>query len=169
MTNEQMQNLLKILMANYRNYYKDYSQQDITIVKNTWMLLLKGFDYESVYNAILQHIADGNPFPPNAGDVINRLTKRTVSKDEAYNSFEHVIHLIGKYGSWNYTKALSEMSQVEKQIMTKSYYDQLCNSENLDVPRSQYRDYYMAVAEKHQKEPEKIEGREVKKLTWEEL
>jgi hypothetical protein len=55
MTNEQMQNLLKILMANYRNYYKDYSQQDITIVKNTWMLLLKGFDYESVYNAILQH------------------------------------------------------------------------------------------------------------------
>lgn len=169
MTNEQTQTLLKVLMANYRNQYNNHSSQDITILKNTWQLLLGKYEYESVYNAVMNYIADGNEFPPTVGQILNKLVKRTVSKDEAYTSFDHIIYLIGRYGSWNYPQALSEMSNIEKKIMTKSYYDQLCMSENLDVARSQYRDYYLSLAERHDKETKELEGSPVKKLTLEEL
>lgn len=169
MTNDQTQNLLKIIMANYRNQFNSHSQQDITILKNTWQLLLGNLDYDVVYNAVMQHIADGEQYPPIAGTILSKLTKRSVGKDEAYNSFEHVIYLIGKYGSWNYKAAHNEMSQIEQQIMTPSYYNQLCNSESLDVPRSQYRDYYMAVGEKQLTTNKELTGEENKKLTWDKL
>jgi hypothetical protein len=169
MTNDQTQTLLKILMANYRNQYNSHSSQDITILKNTWQFLLGGQDYEQVYNTVMQYIADGNEFPPTPGQILNRLVKRTVGKDEAYTSFDHIIYLIGRYGSWNYPKALEEMSSIEKKIMTKAYYNQLCMSENLDVARSQYRDYYLSLAERHQNDTKKLTGSEVKKLTLEEL
>ena len=169
MTNKDMENILTIVMSNYRNFFKDHSAENLLILKNTWQYILGHLEYEQVYSAVMQHIADGKQFVPIAGEILNRATRRVVTKDEAYNSFEHIIHLIGKYGSWNYPKAVEEMSNIEKKIMTKSYYDQLCNSENLDVPRSQYRDYYMAVAENNQKEKQQIEGQQTKKLTWEDL
>lgn len=169
MTTKQTQDLLSIVIANYRNQFNHHSPTDITLLKNTWQVILGNLEYEVVYNAVMKHIANGEQYPPIPGMILNQLTKRSVTKDEAYNSFEHIIYLIGKYGSWDYKAAHDEMSKIEKQIMTPSYYSQLCNSENLDVPRSQYRDYYMAVAEKHQSDAKELPGQEKKKLTWEEL
>jgi len=169
MTNNEMENILTIVISNYRNMFKDHNSENFVFLKNTWQYLLGHLEYQQVYNGVMQHIADGNEFPPNAGQILNKLVKRTVSKDEAYTSFDHIIYLIGRYGSWNYPKALEEMSNIEKKIMTKSYYDQLCMSENLDVARSQYRDYYLSLAERHEKETKELTGSPVKKLTLEEL
>ena len=143
MVKQDMLKLSEAISAVYPMFKKDRTPEQMKILMQLWFDILQDIEFEYVISAFRSYMMLGNQFPPTVSDLLNQITAET-TQDEAYSSFDRIIKLIQQYGVYNYKNAYEQMNDIEKQIVTETYFMQLglSDQKSINTMRSQYRDFY---------------------------
>lgn len=132
-------NILKTIKANYANFNILDSKETVMI----WFEFLKDIPEADLKRAVAIYIAT-EKYPPTIADIrklaINKIPKKDWS--EAWGIILKAISKFGYYGveeAYNYIKSQDELAY----IITKRFnFSRICESENLDVERANFRMSY---------------------------
>lgn len=118
------EDFIKTLTGAAKLYGKELDTETIMM----WLSFFKNDTTEEFKNAISHHIKTSSKFPTIADIKKLIASKKTSDIPKAEDEWNRVIDLVHKYGSYAISKALSEMSDYTRYIVSHIGYIRICNA-----------------------------------------
>jgi hypothetical protein len=115
---------------------------ELEIMRETWLRHFSNVDYNTMLGLLDDYMATSTGFPPQVGHI-NKILYEKTHEDvgSAEESFEKIFALVSRCGTdeYGYNKALDYFNDIERKVLTKSYWKELGLDES---PRSVIKGQY---------------------------
>lgn len=147
MDKKQTTTLLMLLNTLYPKYeIKDPSKLDMAI--NVWCDMLGHEPYDLVLAAV-KKLAYESQYPPTIADISKRIAEiKNPDVTTDAEAWGEVLKAISNHGVYDIEKALDSMSEFTRKVVNTIGFKEICQSENQDTLRAQFRMAYNSMAQR---------------------
>lgn len=132
-----------------------YSKENILANENAmklWYDLLKDIPYDVAQEVVKEWISTQR-WSPTVADIRELAAKRTNPElPEWSEAWESVINAIGRWGMHREAEALASMPEIAQQAVKRMGWQNICLSENVGVERATFRDIYIVIAKRKERD-----------------
>lgn len=141
----------KLAMA-IREMYPQSGVLQTKAAMELWYQLLADLPYQEASAALSSYMVT-NKWPPTVADIREGVTKRTTPElPEWSEAWETVINAIGRWGMHREAEALESMPEIARQTVKRMGWQHICLSENIGVERATFRDIYIVIAKRKERD-----------------
>lgn len=163
MTINDAQKLIAVIIAAYRNFYKDIPQIELDAQYELWASIFADYEYSSVDNALMSYIAtDKQGYPPVPGKIMDMMYKlnEIVNNDKYPNVIDawSMVYKAISNSTYNSAQEFDKLPEIiKKTINSPAYLRELALTEyfNSGVESSNFIKVYRATIDR-EKEVAKI-------------
>ena len=163
MTINDAQKLIAVIIAAYRNFYKDIPQIELDAQYELWASIFADYEYKDVNNALVSYIAtDNSGYPPPPGKIMDMIYKlnEIVSPDKYPNEIEawSMVYKAICNSGYNSVQEFEKLPEIiQKTIKSPAYLREIALAEGfrMGVESSNFKNQYRQTIERD-KEVSKI-------------
>lgn len=121
MTKAETTKILAVLKSAYPNFYRSITQEDAIAAVNLWSMMFAENPYELVSAAVMAHIAaDTSGFPPNIGQIKDRLLKLTTPKGMTEQEAWGYVQKALRNSTYNHKEEFDRLPDVVQRVVGDS-------------------------------------------------
>ena len=155
--------LITQLKLTYPYYFKDMSSEEFIGMSKLYSEHFKNYDYKLVEKAIF-NITSTEEYMPSIARIKKEISNMIApSIPRAEDEWNKVLDLVHKYGSYNEEKALSEMNNYTRYIVSHIGFKNICLAENQTWNKKEFLGEYEELKDKNIKQIQ-IESKNMKLL-----